>query len=169
MFRTLQANAFLMLSAPPHYSLFNNGDGSYDSTYTTESEFVLLGGPIGNEEYFSISLVEGKIHVLMNAGKGDLKLVSNTTELNDGLFHAVSIVKSSRKIELHIDDNLKASGTLPPGAVVIHSSTVDGNVSRGLFLGGVPNNLNETDMTNQYIASTIPLRGAIKDIVLDEK
>lgn len=105
----------------------------------------------------------------MNAGKGDLKLVSNGTALNDGQFHALSVIKKNRRIEMFIDDIAQAVGTLPPGSVVVHAipQSVEGNASGGMFLGGVPEHLNETDVTDQHIASTISLRGAIKDIVFD--
>lgn len=101
----------------------------------------------------------------MNLGKGDLKLVSNMTNLNDGLFHAISIVKNGRKIDLFIDDVLQNSGTLPSGAAILEAPIGGG----GLFLGGIPEHLNKTKVTDQHIGSIIPLFGAIKDIVYDER
>lgn len=105
----------------------------------------------------------------MNAGKGDLKLVSNISTLNDGHFHSVNVVKSGRKIELLIDEIVQAKGTLPQKAVVLHAMplSMEGNATQGLFLGGFPSDLNDTDITNQHIACTIPLRGAIKELVFD--
>lgn len=73
--------------------------------------------------------------------------------------------KTNKKIELYVDENLHVENNFPRGSLQVTVS----NITGGLFLGGIPSSLNDTDISNQYIASTIPLRGAIKELVFDRE
>lgn len=111
--------------------------------------------------YFSVSLLRGQIDVRLNAGKGEVRLASISSEYSDSRFHTVSVVKNGRRLELRVDDSLDSTTTLPEGAVTLKAPGELG----GLYFGGLPPGFNSTGRT----FSNIPFIGTIKDIIFNEK
>lgn len=141
MFRTLQPECLLLLSAYPPQSA-----ADYDTKDVR-----------GN---YSIALINGRIHVWVDAGKGRVELDSNLT-LNDGEFHTVSVTKSGRKFELRINDQLQATKTLSSTPALVNMPESSG----GLFLGGAPEYQEFDDLS----PTSIGLEGSIKDVVFNNK
>jgi laminin, alpha 1/2 len=141
VFRTLQSDALLLFSGFPPQTI-----ADYDSKDVR-----------GN---FSVSLVNGHIHVWVDAGKGRVELESNLT-LNDGEFHVVNVNKIGRKFELRINDDLQTTKTLSATPALVNSPEDFG----GLFLGGVP----EFPEFDNLAPTFNGLQGAIKDVVFNNK
>jgi laminin, alpha 1/2 len=141
VFRTLQPDCLLMFSGYPPQTL-----DDYD-------EKDIRGN-------FSVSLINGHIHVWIVAGKGRVELESNLT-LNDGEFHVVNINKMGRKFELRINDKLELVRSLSATPAQIISPEEFG----GLFLGGVPD-FPEFDNMAPTLSG---LKGAIKDVVFNNR
>lgn len=140
IFRTLQSEALLLLSAyPPESST------DYDSKDIR-----------GN---YSISLIDGHIHFWIDNGKGRIKLVSNST-YDDGEFHVIHVIKMKKKITLLIDDKLEASKKL--NTIQNVSLPMEGG---GLYIGGIPDNTKFTDLAPTFIK----FEGSVKDIVFNDK
>lgn len=140
VFRTLQPDGLLLLAAHPPNFL---------QEYDERSIF-------GN---YSVNLIDGKIHVKIDAGLGAILLTSNIT-LNDGNYHVVSISKMRRKFELRINDQLQSTKKL--------NMTIDGVIlpenKGGMFLGGAPKAMEFINL-----APLNPFKGLIKDIVFNNK
>lgn len=163
MFRTQQPDAALLFAVPQRFRapLFN--DVVPDYGFTTEGDVIddNVSNNGDNEGFYSMSLYQGHLVLILNAGRGNLKLTSNATLLNDGKFHSVRISKSGRKIEMTVDDKLVAMGSLLGGSVLMQDE------DNGMFIGGLPVHLNRSEVTDQRVAATIPLAGAIKDLIFD--
>lgn len=99
--------------------------------------------------------------VRLNAGRGEVRLASISSEYADDRFHTVSVVKSGKRLELRVDDNLDSTTTLPDGAVTLKAP---GDVG-GLYFGGLPQGFNSTGRT----FSKIPFIGTIKDVIFNDK
>lgn len=141
VFRTLQPECLLLFSGfPPQ------------STSDLDSKDVQ-----GN---YSVSLMNGHIHVWVDAGKGKVELQSNLT-LNDGEYHVVNVNKIGRRFELRINDKLEATKSLPAIPTLVNSPEDSG----GLFLGGVP----EFPEFDNLVPTLRGLEGAIKDVVFNNK
>lgn len=141
VFRTLQPDCLLLLSA---YTPQSTGD--FDSKDVK-----------GN---FSVTLVNGRTHVWIDAGKGRVELESNLT-LNDGEYHVVSVSKMGRKFELRINDEIQSMKTLSATPALVNMPEEFG----GLFLGGAPD-FPEFD----NLAPTLnALKGSIKNIVFNNR
>lgn len=113
--------------------------------------------------YYSISLREGRIEFLVNAGNGDTRLMSRSdTNYSDGQFHSLSIIKIGKRLELRIDDVIQAVGFMEEEG----TSTVKaaGKVG-GLFFGGVPSDFN----LHMSSVSNVPLVGTIKDVIFNDR
>lgn len=108
--------------------------------------------------YYSVSIIEGQVEVKLNAGKGELILRSNET-FNDGKYHSVYIAKRRKDVELRIDDAYQDKGRLPTGAAIRAPE------SGGLYFGGLPALINNTNMAS----SSVPLYGAIKDAIFNDE
>jgi len=93
VFRTLQPDCLLLLAAYPPEIL-----ADYDAKDIK-----------GN---FSISLVDGQLHVWVNSGRSFVKMSSNSSQMNDGEFHVVNLIKTGRKLELMVDDELQETRNL---------------------------------------------------------
>ncbi|XP_074102845.1 wing blister [Cotesia typhae] len=143
-FRTMQPDAALLLST------FQGQEDRFNIINDNED--------VNKNIYYSVAIVEGHVQVRVNAGKGEVVLQSNNT-YNDGKYHAVSFLKRRKEIELRIDDAYQGSGKLPSGAAVRARDF------GGLFFGGLPALINNTEM----IGSSIPLYGAIKDAVFNDE
>ncbi|XP_066906769.1 laminin subunit alpha-1 [Halyomorpha halys] len=151
VFSTSQRDALLMLST--FEGLSGPLDDKEEMTNLIEQEDRL--------SYFSVSLLRGQIDVRLNAGKGEVRLASISSEYSDSRFHTVSVVKNGRRLELRVDDSLDSTTTLPEGAVTLKAPGELG----GLYFGGLPQGFNSTGRT----FSNIPFIGTIKDIIFNEK
>ncbi|XP_055907050.1 laminin subunit alpha-2 isoform X2 [Eupeodes corollae] len=141
VFRTLQPNTLLLLSAyPPEVS------GDYDSKDIK-----------GN---YSISVLDGLIHVWIDSGRSNVKLVSNSS-VNDGEYHVVNLIKNGRKFDLMVDDELQDSKILTGSPTMVSMPREAG----GLYVGGAPENAEYKPLA----PTLIPLEGAIRDIVFNNK
>lgn len=103
-------------------------------------------------------MIEGRVQVRINGGQGEIVLQSNDT-FNDGKYHAVVVSKKRKDIELRIDDAYQTSQKLPS------SAAIKAPESGGLYFGGLPSLINDTKM----ISTNTPLKGAIKDVILNEE
>jgi len=112
------------------------------------------------QSFYSVSLVDGRLNVQVDAGRGEVVL-SPQKHFNDGKFHSLSVTKTGRRLELRVDDELQDTGTLPKGATVVHAP----GPSDGLYFGGVPSNFTNTGLA----ASSVPLIGTIKDIIFNDQ
>lgn len=109
---------------------------------------------------YSISLIDGRLHVWINSGRSLIKLLSNVT-LNDGEFHLVNLLKNGRKFELIVDDEPQDSKNLMGSPTVVGMPRDAG----GLYIGGAPS-------YEEYIplAPTFTkLEGALRDVVFNNR
>lgn len=111
--------------------------------------------------YYTVSLRRGQIDVRLNAGRGEVRLASTSSEYGDSQFHSVAVTKSARRLELRVDDVVHASASLPEGATLIKAPGAVG----GLFFGGLPQGFNTTGRT----VSSIPFIGTIKDAIFNDQ
>ncbi|XP_061943056.1 laminin subunit alpha lam-3 isoform X4 [Apis cerana] len=144
-FRTMQERAVLLLS-----------------TFEGQEERMPLIRHMNDESnkksYYSVCIMNGQVEVRLNAGRGELVLKSNDT-FNDGRYHSVTIIKRRKDVELRIDDAYQTAGKLPTSAAIKAPEE-----SGGLFFGGLPILINNTEM----ISTTTPLYGAIKDAIFND-
>lgn len=139
VFRTTQSECLLLLSAYPPQTL-----ADYDEKDVR-----------GN---FSVSIVDGKVHLWANAGKGRVELMSNST-VNDGEYHTLLVNKFGRKFELRIDDRIESVESLVATPALVNSPEEVG----GLFLGGAP----EFPEFDSLTATVSGLSGSIKDLIFN--
>lgn len=144
--RTLQADAIVLLGIDKIAEAVNEINEEDSQTEASTHQ----------QGYYSVALVDGRVEVRLEAGKGAITLVSQTL-VNDGRFHAISVAKTNRKVELRIDDLLQATSTMPDGAKVVRA--------KDLFLGGLPKGID----ASRYASDTTPFTGTIKDILVDFK
>lgn len=100
---------------------------------------------------------------MVNAGNGAIKLVSRTdANYSDGQFHAITVIKTGKRLELRVDDIIQVIGFMKEDdSGLIRAAGIVG----GLFFGGLP-----SDITfNISVASDVPLFGTIKDVIFDER
>ncbi|XP_014250027.1 laminin subunit alpha-1 isoform X2 [Cimex lectularius] len=116
---------------------------------------------LDRQSYYSVSLRRGQIDVRINAGKGEVRLASISSEYADSQFHSVSVTKSGRKLELRVNDKLDAKTVLPDGSNVVKAPGEKG----GLYFGGLPAGFNTTGRT----FSNMPFVGTIKDVIFNDK
>lgn len=138
VFKTLQPDCVILLAAyPPNLEDFDAKDirGNY-----------------------SVSLIEGKVVVWANSGRGRIELLSNET-VNDGEFHVLSLMKSGRRLELRIDDSFNDAESLPEQPYTINLPEVSG----GLFIGGIPN----VTEFESLVPTVERFEGTIQDLVFN--
>lgn len=111
--------------------------------------------------YYTVSLRRGQLDVRLNAGRGEVRLASTSSEYADEQFHSIAVSKMGRRLELRVDDALHATATLPEGATVIKAPGASG----GLFFGGLPSGFNVTGRT----VSSVPFVGTIKDAIFNDQ
>lgn len=138
-FRTLQETALLLLSS-----------------FHRHNDDILWGE--ASESFYSLAVINGQIQLRLNAGKGEVMLQSNDT-FNDGKYHSISVTKKRKEIELRVDDAYQTSAKLPTGAAIRAPQ------SGGLYIGGLPASMNDTTL----VATSVPLIGAIKDIIINDE
>jgi laminin alpha 1/2 len=112
------------------------------------------------QSFYSVSLVDGRLNVQVDAGRGEV-ILSPQKQFNDGKFHSLSVTKLGRRLELRVDDELEDSATLPKGATVVHAPGPSG----GLYFGGVPSNFSNIGM----VTSSVPLIGTVKDVIFNDQ
>ncbi|XP_069690531.1 laminin subunit alpha-2 isoform X2 [Periplaneta americana] len=116
--------------------------------------------PEPGQNFYSVSLIGGHLNVQVDAGRGTVTL-SSQKAFNDGKFHSLSVTKTGRRLELRVDDELQDTAVLPKGATVVHAPGSSG----GLYFGGIPGNFSNSHLA----ATTIPLIGAIKDAIFNDR
>lgn len=109
---------------------------------------------------YSVAIINGKIVLWLDAGRGRIELESNVT-VTDGEFHVLNINKSGRKIDLRIDDEYQGSIRFPIQPFAINMPKDSG----GFYVGGVPD-YPEFESLAPTLAS---FEGAIKDIVFNNR
>lgn len=109
---------------------------------------------------YSVSLYNGKLHVWLDAGRGQIELTSNKT-LNDGEYHVVSVTKMGRKVELRIDDEYQMTKSFTVQPFIVNMAEQSG----GLYIGGAPN-YGEFD---SLAPSLEGFSGSIKDVVFNNR
>lgn len=113
--------------------------------------------------FYSVCLKEGRVELLVNAGKGDTRLISRQDiNYSDGQYHVLSVIKAGKRLELRVDDVIQAVGFMEDDG----SSTVRaaGKVG-GLFFGGIPSDF----AMNTSSVLVPPLAGTIKDAIFNQK
>lgn len=109
---------------------------------------------------YSIALMEGRLHVWMDAGRGRIELMSKNT-LNDGEFHSILVTKFGRKVELRVDDELQMTKSFSIQPFVLNMVEEIG----GLYIGGTPD-----VPAYDVLAPTFDgLIGTIKNIVFNNR
>lgn len=143
VFRTLQADAMILLSAVPQQEITNN--------YYDEKDL---------RSNYSCSLVNGRLVFWADAGRGRIELSSNGT-LNDGDYHTVNVLKMGRKFELRVDDEYQMSKSLTTQPFVINM--IEG--SGGFYVGGIPNLPEYLHLAEKLDA----FHGTLKDFVVNNQ
>ena len=94
----------------------------------------------------------------INSGKSLIKLSSNIT-LNDGEYHVINLIKTGRKFELLIDDEVQDLKALS-GSPTLVSMPRDAG---GLYIGGAPAHEEFTPLAPTFIK----LEGSVRDVVFN--
>ncbi|XP_030080568.1 laminin subunit alpha-1 [Drosophila hydei] len=142
VFRTLQADCLLLLAAYPPEVL-----ADYDAKDIK-----------GN---YSMSLVDGQLQVWINSGRSFIKMFSNDSHLNDGELHVINLIKTGRRLELMVDDELQEVRTLT-GTPSFISLPQDAG---GLYIGGAPPH----EMYTPLAPTFVKLEGAVRDVVFNNR
>ncbi|KAH8251255.1 hypothetical protein KR032_004153 [Drosophila birchii] len=142
VFRTLQPDCLLLLAAYPPEVL-----ADYDAKDIK-----------GN---YSMSLVDGQLHVWVNSGRSFIKMSSNFSQLNDGELHVVNLIKTGRRLELMVDDELQEVRSLTGNPTVVSLPRDTG----GLYIGGAPPHDSYTPLAPTFVN----LEGAIRDVVFNNR
>lgn len=143
VFQTLQLDCLLMLSAYPPQVIADDYDDNKDL-----------------RSNYSVSLTNGKLHLWLDAGRGQIELISNNT-LNDGEYHVVSVTKTGRKIELRIDDEFQMAKSFSQQPFVVSMAEESG----GLYLGGAPDFAEYDSLAPSFEGFS----GSIKDVVFNNR
>ncbi|XP_041451135.1 laminin subunit alpha-1 isoform X1 [Drosophila obscura] len=142
VFRTLQPDCLLLLAAYPPEVLADYDDKDIKGNY-------------------SMSLVDGQLHVWVNSGRSFVKMSSNISQLNDGELHVINLIKTGRKLELMLDDELQDVRSLSGSPTVISLPREAG----GLYIGGAPSHESFTPLAPTFVN----LEGAIRDVVFNNR
>lgn len=143
VFRTLQADALILLSVVAQQELANN--------YYDEKDL---------RSNYSFALTNGRLVFWADAGRGRIELSSNNT-LNDGAYHTVNVVKVGRKFELRVDDEFQMSKSLSAPPFVINMLEESG----GFYIGGIPNIPEYASAVEQQDG----FQGTLKDFVVNNQ
>uniref|UniRef100_A0A8D8X2U9 Laminin subunit alpha-1 n=1 Tax=Cacopsylla melanoneura TaxID=428564 RepID=A0A8D8X2U9_9HEMI len=154
MFATHQEDALLMLSTL-------EGFGTYGDTVEDNEELTNVIDLESRQSYYSVSLRRGQLDIRVNAGRGEVRLASDSSEYNDGAFHSILVSKQGKRLELRVNDVVHALATLPDGSSVVRAPGRWG----GLFFGGLPQGINTTGRA----VSDVPLVGTIKDAIFNDE
>lgn len=105
-----------------------------------------------DKHYLAMAMIKGELEVTAEAGKGEVRLRTNGTRFDDGRMHTVRIIRMHKQLEVWVDEELLASGTLAGSAFPARPG--------GFFLGGVQDQLQ----------ATVPLKpfvGTVADLIVD--
>ncbi|KAM9377378.1 chondroitin sulfate proteoglycan 4 [Pholidichthys leucotaenia] len=107
----------------------------------------------GMEDYLFLELQNGKIQARMNLGDGEVTLSSSQgVQLNNLLYHKVSLTLQDGKLTMIIDD-------LYPTYVPVQHNGQELNIDRGIWLGGTG------DLDVPYLSNAIPpFRGCMTEV-----
>ncbi|XP_063375814.1 laminin subunit alpha-2-like [Cydia fagiglandana] len=83
-----------------------------------------------DKHYLRLVLVDGELELTAAAGKAELRLRTNGTRFDDDNRHSVRIVRAHKQLELWVDEDRLATGTLAGNALPARN--------KGLFIGGMP-------------------------------
>ncbi|XP_072016336.1 laminin subunit alpha-2-like [Amphiura filiformis] len=88
---------------------------------------------------YSISLNRGRVQAQINAGQGELTLVTRKGDglFNDGHSHVVQLTKDDLFIRITVDDTIQRGGKLPQGSkthVAVNSPLYIGNVGPDIII-----------------------------------
>ncbi|XP_072242384.1 chondroitin sulfate proteoglycan 4 [Leuresthes tenuis] len=110
----------------------------------------------GMEDYLFLELLNGKIQARMNLGAGEIKLSSSQgVQLNNLLFHKVSLTLQDGKLTMMIDD-------LYPTHIPVSEDGEELNIDQGIWLGGTGN------LDAPYLSNAIPpFRGCMTDVTFE--
>ncbi|ALC39660.1 wb, partial [Drosophila busckii] len=142
VFRTLQPDCLLLLAAYPPEVL-----SDYDAKDIK-----------GN---YSMSLIDGQLQVWINSGRSFVKLHSNKSQLNDGELHVINLIKTGRKLELMVDDELQDVRSLSGSPSLVSLPQEAG----GLYIGGAP----EYESYAPLAPTFVKLAGAVRDVVFNNR
>ncbi|XP_054719082.1 laminin subunit alpha-1-like [Uloborus diversus] len=136
-FQTVQDSAVLLLS-------------TFDSGKNLETK---------RQDFYSVALIDGFIEARFSGGNGEAKIVSKI-KYNDGIYHTITVMKTHRKVVLHVDDVEVGFDRLVKG-----SKDIDAPPQRGLFFGGFKESIDSSSM----ISTQANLFGVIKDCIFNDK
>ncbi|KAG1688578.1 Laminin subunit alpha-2 [Nymphon striatum] len=139
---------------------------SFGFTFSTDQSdaLLLLSTYVGLKtsatqlkNYYSVSLVNGKLEARFDGGSGQNTLkVENV--VNDNTYHLVSFIKTGNRVQMRLDDE-------PMGTIQLNSEIINAPASGGLYFGGVPQEL----IADKMVASDIHFKGTIKDAIFNNK
>ena len=116
------------------------------------------------KNYYSVSLIDGKLQLKLSsaAGRRPLTFVSTST-YNDGQIHSVFVTKNDNHILIYLNDQVICD---PKGLYLGQSGNeIPAPSNNGLFIGGIPFLLKDVIERANQIGSVNGLVGTISDIV----
>ncbi|XP_049867060.1 laminin subunit alpha-2 [Pectinophora gossypiella] len=108
-----------------------------------------------DKHYLALVMVDGELELIAAAGKAETRLRTNGTRFDDGRLHTVRIIRAHKQLELWVDEERVASGTLAGNAYSARA--------RGLYVGGV----DAWDATHMPELATEGFTGTIADLIVD--
>ncbi|KAK7085775.1 Laminin subunit alpha-2 [Halocaridina rubra] len=158
-FQTMEADALLMLSTFVGQDNDTEEDMIVTTTTTTTTPSPLQPGEVHPPDFYSVSLVEGHLDIRLNGGSGISRLMS-AEKFNDGKLHSFFVIKENRRVTLKVDDREVNATRLDQG-----NQVVSGPSTGGLYFGGIPSTIAVSSM----VGSTSPLKGCIKDVIVNNR
>ncbi|CAN9498887.1 unnamed protein product [Ophioblennius macclurei] len=121
--------------------------------FKTSRRSGLLLLAAGMKDYLFLELQNGKIQARMNVGAGEIVLTSSqAVQLNNLLFHKVSLTLQDGKLTMIIDE-------LYPTYLPLSDDGEELNIDLGLWIGGTG------DLDTPYLSTAIPpFRGCITEV-----
>ncbi|XP_047987068.1 laminin subunit alpha-1 [Leguminivora glycinivorella] len=104
-----------------------------------------------DKHYLRLMLVDGELELTAAAGKAELQLRTNGTRFDDDIRHSVRIVRAHKQLELWVDEDRLATGSLAGNALPARN--------KGLFIGGMP--------TTQDGPMYKGFSGTVADLIVD--
>ncbi|KAI5635987.1 laminin G domain-containing protein [Phthorimaea operculella] len=108
-----------------------------------------------DRHYLVLVMSEGELELIAAAGKAETRLRTNGTRFDDGRLHTVRIVRAHKQLELWVDEERVASGSLAGNAYPARAS--------GTFIGGV----DHWDSTRMPEIATDGFTGTVADFIVD--
>ena len=115
------------------------------------------------KNYYSVSLIDGKLQFKMSSAAGRPLTFVSTSTYNDGQIHSVFLTKSDNQILIYVNDEVICN---PKGLYLEQSGNeIPAPSNNGLFIGGIPFLLKDVIERANQIGSVNGLVGTISDIV----